>query len=80
MMVSRELAIEEMKQSVAILEKWISELERPRGLAQNGQEVDEFPDGVPAMLSVAEIRSISSPQLRSELAVAAAKLEAIAST
>jgi hypothetical protein len=79
-MVSRELAIEEMKQSIAILEKWISELERPRGLVQSGQEVDEFPDGVPAMLSVAEIQSISSPQLRSELAVAAAKLEAIAST
>jgi hypothetical protein len=69
-----------MKQSIAILKKWISELERPRSLTQNGVEQDEFPEGVPAMLSIAEIRSISSPQLRSELAIAAAKLEAIAST
>lgn len=80
MMVSRELAIEEMRQTIGILERWISELEHPRSVAQDGTEKDEYPQGVPPMLSVAEIKSISSFQFRSELAVAASKLEAIAST
>ena len=79
MMVSRELAIQEMKASIEILEKWISELEDPR-VIDKGEERPLFPDGVPDMLSIAEIPSVPVPMLRAELAVAAAKLEAIAST
>jgi hypothetical protein len=80
MNVSRETAVEEMKAAVKLIEKWIDELEFPRGVDAGGNEVPEFKGDVPSMLSVCEIKSISVPQLRAELAVAAAKLEAIAST
>jgi hypothetical protein len=79
MMVSRELALDEMRQAKLILDKWINELDNPRVVLQ-GKEEPVYPDGVPDMLSVAEIPSVPVPQLRSELGIAAAKLEAIAST
>lgn len=79
MMVSRELAIDEMRQSIEILEKWIGELENPR-VIEGGKEKQVFPNGIPEMLSIVEIPSVPIPQMRAELAVAAAKLEAIAST
>lgn len=80
MHLSRELAIKEMKATVKILEQWIDELENPRVVEADGEERPLYPQGVPPMLSVVEVQSVSVPQLRSELAVAAAKLEAIAST
>jgi len=79
MMVSRELAIEEIRHTIDILEKWAAELEIPR-VIENGEEKVLFLQGVPPMLSIAEIPSVPIPVLRAELSVAAAKLEAIAST
>jgi hypothetical protein len=79
MHLSRELAIKEMKATVEILHQWIDELENPRVIV-DGKELPLYPQGIPSMLLVVEIENISVPQFRSELAVAAAKLEAIAST
>ena len=79
MMVSRELALEEIRATIDVLEKWASELDVPRVL-EKGEEKVLFPDGVPPMLAIAELRSIPIPVFRAELSVAAAKLEAIAST
>jgi hypothetical protein len=79
MNVSRELAIQEMKGVISLLEQWIGELEDPR-VMKGDMEVQLYPEGVPPFLSVLDIKSIPIPQLRAELAVAAAKLEAIAST
>jgi len=80
MLISRELAIEEMEQTIEILERLIDELKRPRTVNSQGLETDEFPDGIPPQLSVSEIRSISPQQMRADLSVASSKLEAIAST
>ena len=80
MHLSRELAIEEMAQTVKVIKKWIGELEHPSEVHNDGSVKPVYPKGVPEMLSVAEIRSIPIAQFRAELSIAAAKLEAIAST
>lgn len=80
MHLSRELALEELRQTIDILKKWIEEIETPSEISPDGKIKPVYPRGVPPMISVVEIKSIHVPQLRSELAIAAAKLEAIAST
>lgn len=80
MHLSRELAIEEMESVRRLLKQWIDELEKPAVLDRSGKEKELFPDGIPQGLSVADVQSIPVLQLRAELNVAAAKLEALAST
>ena len=80
MHLSRELAIEELESCIKVLEKWIEEIKNPSEITSNDEIVFIYPDGVPPMLSIAEIPCIHIPQFRSELAVVAGKLEAIAST
>jgi len=80
MHVSRELALTELRETVCILNRWIDELENPRVVGKDGNEIMAYPHGVPPMLAIAEMSTISIPIFRAELAVAASKLEAIAST
>lgn len=68
-----------MEGVVSLLQQWIEELTNPR-VMKGSEEVSLYPNGVPPFLSVMDIQSIPVPQFRAELAVAAAKLEAIAST
>lgn len=79
MNVSRELAIAEMEGVISLLQQWIEELGNPR-VMKGEEEIALYPNGIPPFLSVLDIQSIPVPQLRAELSVAAAKLEAIAST
>jgi len=80
MKVSREQAIEEMKQTIGILQRWIEELETPREIDSFGDEIPTYETRVPPMLSVDEVRNFPVAQFRAELVISAAKLEALAST
>lgn len=80
MQVSRELTIDELKETVAILQRWIDELDDPRVIDTKGVVRRLFPGGVPSMLSVSEIPDFPTVQFKSELMIAASKLEALAST
>lgn len=81
MQISREMAMREMESVRKALGAWIRELKDPKLVdPRTGEPVNPFPNGVPEGLSVAEMNSFPVPQLRAELNVLAAKLEALAST
>ena len=58
---------------------WIKELDKPKVATVSGAK-EAYPNGIPEGLSVAQVTGIPVEQLRAELVVLAAKLEALAST
>jgi len=73
------LAIREMRSVQKELGSWIKELENPTVSTSSGAR-EAYPGGIPEGLSVGQVTGIPVEQFRAELAVLAAKLEAIAST
>lgn len=77
MSISRKMAIEELKLTHKHLGQWIDELENPGAVGPGGNLV---PVPVPDDASVADMETVPREQLRAELAMMSAKLEAIATT
>lgn len=81
MEISREMAIRELEQARKDIFAWEKELKKPTIVDSRGKEKLEFKDNnIPKGLSVSSLKSIPVAQLRAELTMIAAKLEAMAST
>lgn len=81
MNVSREFAIEQLKNARKTLSEWIKELEKPAVIMPDGTERQVYgEDGPPKGLSVAAMESIPADQFRAELMATAGALAALADT
>lgn len=80
MSISRETAIEELKLTRTLIDRWIEELEHPSYQADDGRIVRADPSKIQPHASVEDFPSIPRDQFKAELALASGKLEVIAAT
>jgi len=81
MNISREKMIAELKTIKSDLAGWIGELDKPTVFDGAGKSIPAYAEGeLHSGVSVGSLRGIPVDQLRSELLLMAAKLEALVST
>ena len=79
MPISRKMALERLGASIGTLQEWYGEIENPQ--VKVGDVLsDLYPDGAPQYINVRDLNGVDVEQLRSEVALVAAELDAWAAS